>query len=120
MATEMFAKNKRGKSVWRGLYVRLVIQSILLAGFIPFIAVAMYLMGDKWYFFGVPYLLTWLFVGYRLSEWKCPGCLRSFLKRGQYGWTLPSRIQCVNCGLAMGEERDPEFSARGTAGMHYR
>jgi len=116
----MFAKNKPNKSVWRGLYVRLVIQSMLLAGLIPFTAVAIYLMGDRWYFLAVPYLLTWLFVGYVMSQWKCPGCLRSFLKRGQFGWTLPSRIQCVNCGLAMGEERDPDFSARSPAGLRYR
>ena len=120
MAAEIFAKNKRNKAAWRGLHVRLVLQSVLLAGIVPFMAVAIYLMGNRWYFFAVPYLLTWLLVGYLLNEWKCPGCQRSFLKPGQLGLTQPSRIQCVNCGLAMGEERDPAFSARGSAELRYR
>jgi predicted RNA-binding Zn-ribbon protein involved in translation (DUF1610 family) len=120
MAAEQFAKAKRSKMVWRSLYRLLVIQNLLFAGLIPLNALAMYWMGTSWYFLGVPYLLAWLFVGHLLNEWKCPGCQRSFLKRGQYGRTLPSRIRCVNCGLAMGEERDPAFSARGPARIHSR
>jgi hypothetical protein len=115
MATEIFARNNYRETPWQGLYVRMVAQTILLAGFLPLTAVGVYLMGDTWYFFVVPYVLTWLFVGYQLNEWKCPSCLRSFLKRGQYGFTRPSNIICINCGLGIGEERDPNRSARRPA-----
>lgn len=115
MATETFAKNSYRDTAWNGLYIRLVIQTILLVGFIPLTAAAVYFMGDTWYFFVVPYVLTSLLVGYQLNEWKCPSCLRSFLKRGQYGFTRPSHIICINCGLGIGEELDPNRSARRPA-----
>ena len=116
MATEIFARNNYRETRWQGLYVRMVLQTILLAGFLPLTAVAMYLMGDAWYFFAVPYALTWLLVGHQLNQWKCPSCLRSFLRpRRQYGFTMPRSIHCVNCGLGMGEERDPNRSARRPA-----
>jgi hypothetical protein len=121
MAAEMYAKNAYKQMVWRSLYIRLAIQTVLLAGFLPFLALGMYLMGDTWYFFVVAYVLTWLMLGYQLNEWKCPGCQRSFLKRGQYGLTLRTgTLECVNCGLAVGEERNPEFSARGSAVLRNR
>ncbi|MBS1799807.1 MAG: hypothetical protein JSS95_08285 [Acidobacteria bacterium] len=120
MAAEMYAQSAHKQTVWRGLYLRLAIQTALLTGFLPFTALSMYLAGDAWFFLVVPYLLMWLAMGYLLSEWKCPGCLRSYLKRGQYGLTFPGKLQCVNCGLAVGEERNPEFSARGAVAARNR
>jgi hypothetical protein len=121
MAAEMYAKNSHKQSVWRGLHLRLAIQILLLAGFLPLTALAVYVMGATWYFFVAPYVLTWLMVRYQLNEWKCPGCQRSFLKHGQYGFTLPtSRLECVNCGLAVGEERNPDYSARASTAVRHR
>ncbi|WP_260703017.1 hypothetical protein [Edaphobacter flagellatus] len=106
MAAEQFAEAKRSMAVWRSLYVLLVIQLLLLTSFIPVTAVAMYLMGENWFFFlTVPYVLVWLFVGYLLKEWECPLCHRFFLFRGHYGWTLPYHLSCVSCGLEIGDER---------------
>jgi len=110
MAAEQFATVKRSKAVWRGLYVLLTVQIILLAGFIPVSLLSMYLLGSNWYLIGVPYLLLWLLIGYLLSEWKCPACLRSFLKRGQFGFTLPRHLICVNCGMLLGDARALDHS----------
>lgn len=115
MAAEMYAQSALKRPAWRGLYLRLALQTALLAGLLPFTVLAAHLLEDFWFFLVVPYVLAWLAGGYLLSEWKCPGCLRNYLKRGQYGLTFPGRLRCMNCGLAVGEERNPEFSARGTA-----
>jgi hypothetical protein len=120
MAAEQFGTVKRSKAVWRSLYVLLTIQIIFLAGFIPVSVTTMYLMGNYWYMIGVPYLLIWLGVGYLLNKWKCPACLRSFLKRGQFRWTLPRNLICVNCGMGLGDEKalDHSRSAAPWRGLH--
>jgi predicted RNA-binding Zn-ribbon protein involved in translation (DUF1610 family) len=91
-------------TIWRELYVRQATQVLLFVAAVPVFAVAMHLFGNKWYFFGVLYLIAWLHFGSELNAWQCPRCSKSFLRRGEYGWVLPFRMSCANCGLREGTE----------------
>ena len=68
--------------------------------FIPTAALWMKALGEASILaFGLIYGAWFLYLGFRLSTWRCPRCHALYLKDGKTGWVIPFRANCARCGL---------------------
>jgi hypothetical protein len=72
--------------------------------FIPFAVLLMRFVGNaSLLVFGLIIGAWWLYLGFRLSTWRCPRCHDEYLRGGKAGWVIPFRANCAHCGLPRAE-----------------
>src|SRR6185437_2968940 len=88
----------------RSLRTLEIISLLSFLAFIPSVALITHWLGDKAFLpVGLIWMGWWLYLGFRLTTWKCPRCNQDFLRKSSHGIVVPFRERCAHCGLYRAE-----------------
>ena len=101
----------------RNLRILELISLLSFLIFIPSVAAITRWIGDRAFLpVGLLWMGWWLYLGFRLSTWKCPRCGHDFLRKNPAGFVVPFRGECANCGLPRNEIEQYSSHSAGPGG----